>query len=277
MARKLSMAHLGCLNWAPPEAVYNAKSIGFDYVSLRIISMGLAGELDYDMRRHPELFRDTRRALEETGIKLHDIEVAKIDDGIDVSKYESAFDAGAELGAVSVITSIWNKNPEDGVKQLETICDLAEKHGLFVGLEYVTWASVWSMAQAAEIVKKLARPNLGILVDTLHAYRSRTTIEQIKACDPKWFEFIHLCGGPLNIPARDDIQTLVYNGRDARYFLTDPENGVPAADYLKVMPENAVLSCELPNTAHSARVGTYEHERMVFETTKEYLKLHGLA
>ena len=34
MARKYSMAHLGCLNWTPAEMIYNAKAIGYDYVSM---------------------------------------------------------------------------------------------------------------------------------------------------------------------------------------------------------------------------------------------------
>ena len=27
MARKYSLAHLGCLNWTPPEMIYNARTM----------------------------------------------------------------------------------------------------------------------------------------------------------------------------------------------------------------------------------------------------------
>lgn len=62
------MAHLGCLNWTPAEMIYNAKAIGYDYVSIRTIVQGIKGEVDYDFHRHPELFRLAKQAIAETGV-----------------------------------------------------------------------------------------------------------------------------------------------------------------------------------------------------------------
>ena len=271
MPRKYSMAHLGCLNWTPAEMIYNAKAIGYDYVSIRTIVQGIKGEADYDFQRHPELFRLTRQAMEETGVGIHDIELAKIDDSSVPSKYEHAFAAAQELGVRNVISSIWTDDRLRALGQFEQICDLAAKYDLLVALEFVTWASVWNLQQAKEVLEAVDRPNAGILVDTLHAHRSRVTVEEIAACPRSWFELAHICGGPLEIPDRSDREALIYNGREARYYLTDPDNGVDAASIIQVMNPETVLSLELPNWENAKELGTFEHQRRVLETTKAYL------
>lgn len=276
MARKFSMAHLGCLNWTPAEMIYNAKAIGYDYVSIRPICMGAQGESDYDFVRHPDIFRLTRQAMEETGIKIHDIELAKVDDAAVVANYESAFAAAAELGAEAVISSIWTENKDTALKKFEEVCDLAAKYNLYVGLEFVTWASVWNLEQSKDVLNTIARPNAGVLVDTLHAYRSGVSTEEIRSCPKEWFKFAHICGGPKEIPERTDTKSLIYTGRECRYYLTDPNNGVPAAEMVKAMPEDTVLSIELPNWDNAKNWGTFEHMRRTLETTKQYLKDNGV-
>ena len=85
---------------------------------------------------------------------------------------------------------------------------------------------VWNLQQAKEVLETVDRPNAGMLVDTLHAHRSKVTVEEIDDCPHKWFEFAHICGGPQEIPDRSDTQALIHNGREARYYLNDPDNGV---------------------------------------------------
>ena len=94
---------------------------------------------------------------------------------------------------------------------------------------------------------------------------------RIDACPHKWFEFAHICGGPKEIPDRSDTQALIHNGREARYYLTDPDNGVDAASIIQVMNPDTVLSLELPNWEKAKELGTFEHQRRVLETTKAYL------
>jgi hypothetical protein len=86
--------------------IYNARLIGYDAVGIRPISMGVKGEHDFDLAKNKELFELTAQALKDTGLAVNDIELAKIGDGIDVGRYESAFEAAARLGVKDVIGSI---------------------------------------------------------------------------------------------------------------------------------------------------------------------------
>ena len=276
MPRKYSMAHLGCLNWTPAEMIYNAKAIGYDYVSIRTIVQGIKGEADYGFQHHPELFRLTKQAIADTGVGIHDIELAKIDDSSDPVKYESAFAAAQELGVINVISSIWTDNRPWYLKQFEQVCDLAAKYGLMVSLEFVTWASVWNLQQAREVLETVNRPNAGLLVDTLHAHRARVSVDEIAACPQKWFEFAHICGGPKAIPDRSDREALIYNGREARYYLTEADHGVDAASMIRAMKKDTILSLELPHLERARELGTFEHQRRVLESTKLYLRANGI-
>ena len=277
MARKYSLAHLGCLNWTPPEMIYNAKTMGYDCVGIRSIVQGISGEVDYDFQRHPELFRQTKQAMEETGVTIHDIEFAKIGSDTHVDRYEPAFAAAEELGAVNVITSIWTDDRNSYLPQFEQLCDLAAKYHLKVGLEFVTWASVWNLRQAREILETVNRPNAGILVDTLHAHRSGVTPGEIRDLPRQWLEFAHICGGPKGVPDRSNQEELIFTGREARYYLSEPDNGVDAAAMIRAMNGDTVLAMELPHWERAKALGTFEHQRRVLETTKAYLKASGIV
>lgn len=276
MGRKYSMAHLGCLNWTPAEMIYCAKAIGYDYVSIRTISMGAQGEVDYDFGRHPELFQLTKEAMEETGVGIHDVELAKICDERDVREYEPAFEAAAKLQVHHVISSIWTDRRDFYLDQFARVCDLAAQYDMTVSLEFVTWATIWNMQQAREVLETVNRPNAGILVDTLHAYRSRVAPEEIAACPKEWFPFAHVCGGPKEIPDRSDTENLIFHGREARYYLTEDANGIDAASYLAPMGPDTVYSLELGHWERARKWGTFEHQRRVLETTKTYMRQHGL-
>ena len=63
MRRKFSLAHLTVLEWTSPEMIYNAKLIGYDYVGIRSIYMGLPGEPNYDLSKRGSVFQLTTTAL----------------------------------------------------------------------------------------------------------------------------------------------------------------------------------------------------------------------
>jgi sugar phosphate isomerase/epimerase len=99
MALEFSLAHLTVLGCAPPEMVYVAARAGYDYVSIRPIYMGLPGEPNYALADNPEMLRATKRALADTGMKVHDIELARVYDDMHPTKYLPAMEVAAELGA----------------------------------------------------------------------------------------------------------------------------------------------------------------------------------
>ncbi|MFV0498244.1 MAG: sugar phosphate isomerase/epimerase family protein [Candidatus Fimivivens sp.] len=272
MKREYSLAHLTALRCPPPELVYTANLAGYDYVSPRIVNLGVKGESNYDLASQPEMLRDTMHAMEDTGIRVHDIELLRILEDTDIKRYTAAIEVGARLGARHVLSSIWTSNKEIYIEKFAQLCDLAKSYGMGVQLEFVTWADVANLAQAKEILTTINRDNAGIMLDTLHAYRSHVAPEALDHCPKSWFKFCHICDGPADIPT--DKEELLVVGRDGRHYVG--EGAINIADYVRRLPDDVVCSIELPHLKRIGILGAVEHARRCIESAKAYFVSHNM-
>lgn len=278
MSRKFSLAYLTIPGICPQDQIRIAAEAGYDTVSLRTIPMYLPGEPEYLMDRDPQLFKETKAALEHYNMRLMDIELARVREDLDIADFEKAFEKGKELGATDVLSSIWSKDKPFYMDRMGKICEMAKKYDLTVNLEFVTFAGVTNLAEAKEVQDTLRASginNLKIMVDTLHAYRSYVAPEEICAlakAEPDRFGFIHLCSGPEKIPAMDDPEMLGV-ARGARLYAG--EGGVPIADQLRELKTNPI-SIELPHLERMKTHGADGHARKCLETAKKYFEENGL-
>ena len=272
MARKYSLAHLTALRCPISELIYMAANAGYDYISPRLVNLGIAGEGNYDLASQPDLLSQTKRAIEYTGIGIHDIELMRIIPNVNLQSYEPAIQIGAELGAKYILSSIWTPDKSYNIEKFGQLCDLAAKYDMGVQLEFVTWAHVRTLAQAKEILEAVNRKNAGMMIDTLHAHRSRVLPDELDTCPTEWFHFAHLCDGPAAIP--DSDEELIVIGRDARRYCG--AGAIDLAAYLRKMPEEITCSLEIPSLAKAAELGYAEHVRRCIVTAKEYMTAHGL-
>jgi sugar phosphate isomerase/epimerase len=266
MPQTFSLGHLTVLGCAPPEVTYIAARAGYDFVSFRTIYMGLPNEPNYALADNKEMLRQTKAALAETGLKVLDIELARIAEGVDVKSYLHALETAAELGARHVISSIWTSQRSYALDSLAELCDLAATVGSTVDLEFVTWSSVTNLQEAIRVCRAVNRENCGIMLDTLHFARSRARLEELDSVPPGWFHFAHVCDAPKEIPATTD--GLIHTGREAR--LDPGEGGIDIAGILDRLPEMP-YSLEIPNLERVEALGYPEHARLCLENTKKYL------
>ena len=272
MAKQFSLAHLTVLGCAPPEMTYIAARAGYDFVSIRAIYMGLPGEPNYALATNKELLQQTRRALADTGVRLHDIELARIHDGVDVKAYLPAMEVAAELGGRAVLSSIWTTNRELYIEKFAELCDLAKPLGLTVDLEYVPIAGVSNLAGALDVLRAVKRENAGLMIDTHHFHRAGDKLEDLDLVPREWFHFAHLCDAPAEIPA--DREELTRIMREARLYCG--EGGIDIAGIINRLPE-VVYSIELPNLARVRELGYAEHAWRCLETAKRYLAAYPHA
>jgi sugar phosphate isomerase/epimerase len=249
---------------------YIAARAGYDFVSIRPILMGLQGEPNYALADNPAMMKQTKRALAETGVRLHDIELARIYDNMHPTKYLPAMEVAAELGGRAVLSSIWTDNREYAIEKFGQVCDLAKPFGLTVDLEYVPIAGVRTLADAVQVLKAVNRENAGLMVDTHHFQRAGDRVEELDALPRKWFHFAHLCDAPAEIPA--EREELIRIMREGRLYLGD--GGIDVASILQHIPE-VVYSIELPNMARVLETGYAEHAFRCLETARAYVKAHA--
>jgi sugar phosphate isomerase/epimerase len=269
MRQEFSLAHLTVLGCAPPEMTYVAARAGYDYVSIRPIYMGLPGEPNYALADNRQMLRQTRTALASTGVRVHDIELARILEGVDPKTYVPAMEVAAELGAKAVLSSIWGGDRAYYVDRFGELCDLAKPFGLTVDLEYVPIAAVRNLAQAVDVLSTIKRSNAGLMIDMHHFHRARDNPAELDALPREWFHFAHLCDAPAEIPT--ERQEMIRILREARLYVG--EGGIDVAGILKHIPP-CVYSIELPNKARHEELGYAEHATRCLETLKAYLAAH---
>ena len=269
MAQQYSLAHLTVLGCPPPELVYVAARAGYDFVSPRPIYMGLPGEPNYALAENPEMLRQMKRALADTGLGVHDIELARIYDGMDPAKYVPAMEVAAELGARAVISSIWTTDSAYAIEKFGEVCDLAQPFGLTVDLEYVPIAGVKTLAGAVDVLRTVNRPNAGLMIDIHHFHRALDKPADLDGLPREWFHFAHLCDAPVEIPA--DLAEMTRILREARSYVG--EGGIDIAAILNRLPE-MVYSIELPNIARAREFGYAEHAFRCIESAKAYFAAH---
>jgi sugar phosphate isomerase/epimerase len=269
MRREYSLAHLTVLGCAPPEMTYLAARAGYDYVSIRPIYMGLPGEPNYALAEKPQMLRQTRSALRSTGIRVHDIELARIYDGLAPRSYAGAFEVAAELGAKAVLSSIWTDDRAFYIDKFAELCDLAAQYGLTVDLESVPVASVTDLAGALDVLRAVERPNAGLMIDTHHFHRARDDPAALDKVPREWFHFAQICDAPGEIPTRRE--QMIFIMREARLDLG--AGGIPVADILSHIPP-VVYSIEQPNLERAKEMGYAEHAARALEAAKRYVAAH---
>jgi sugar phosphate isomerase/epimerase len=270
--QEYSLAHLTVLGCPTPEMTYIAARAGYEYVSPRVIYMGLPGEPNYALAEKPEMLRQTKAALASTGVRVHDIELARITDGVDPKKFLPAFEVGAELGACGLICSIWTPDRSFYLDKFAEICDLARPFGLTVDLEYVPIASVANLAAALDVLRTVKRDNAGLMIDMHHFHRARDNPADLDQVPREWFHFAHLCDAPAEIPTeREEMLRIL---REAR--LDTGTGGIDVAEILSHMPP-VLLSIEQPNLERVREMGYAEHASRCLEAAKSYFATHAVT
>jgi len=254
-----------------------AAKAGYDCVSLRSIptrmkvnnaavNTSVTGQMPFDLARNHSLFLATKQAAREEGICIHDTENARIFDGVDVRDYEGDLETAAELGIGDILTNIWTEDSEFYEDAFARLCELAASYGLHVNLEFVTWSGVKDLRAAATLLSRTGCPNAGIVVDTLHFYRSGNIPEELEGLRSEWFRYVHLCDCPKKIPT--DPEELIRTGLANRLFPGEGSAGIRSI--LSKIP-HVVRGIEVPNPARMDSLGYEAYARLALETTRQYL------
>lgn len=276
--RKYSLAYLTIPGTDPVNQIRIAAETGYDFVGLRTIPMHLPGEPEFLMDKDEALFQATKKALREYGMRLMDIELARIGPDLDIAEYAPAFEKAAELGATDVLGSVWTRDKNLYMEAVASVADMAKQFGLSYNVEFLPWAGIRSLQEAITLVDGLQKDNLFILVDTLHAGRAGVSVEELQRTDKKYFRFMHLCDGPAG-PDGDTVlgdikdNLMLFTAREGRMYVG--QGAIDVAGMVSAIP-SVPLSIELPNAKEMEARGPAGHARECLETAKAHLAANGI-
>jgi sugar phosphate isomerase/epimerase len=245
-----SLAHLTVVGLAPPEMIRVAARTGYSTVGLRLIRVTDTTP-GYPLMDDPAMMRDTRAAMAETGVGVLDIEFVRITPEFDVAALQPFLAAGAELGARHVIAAPYDPDLSRLADRLGALAERAAAYGLGAVLEFFPWTAVPDLGAAIALVAATGRPEVGILVDTLHFDRSNSRPEDLERLPPARLPFVHVCDAPVQ--GSYTTEELLHAGRAER--LPPGEGGIDIGRILAAMPPGIPVALEVPMTALTAVEG----------------------
>ncbi len=265
MDTEFSLAHLTTLQLTPPEMVKIAAKTGYQYVSLRMTAV-TPNERTYPLMDDHAMMKTTKELMADTGVRVHDIELARLDPETGPEAYIPFLEAGRELGARAVIAQLHDADRDRATERFAHLCDLANPLGLTVDLEFLTWTDNSDLMTSAGVLKAVNRSNAGLLVDTLHFERSNCSLDDLKNLPREWFHFVHLCDAPKESPTTKE--GLIHAARSERYF--PGEGGLNLREILDCIP-TARYSLEIPNDDRLKAWGAEEYARRAIRAAKEFI------
>jgi sugar phosphate isomerase/epimerase len=266
MKHRYSLAHLTALMLPPPALIDVAAHGGYDYVGLRTNRVTPSEPL-YALTDDAALMRETKARLRDTGVKVLDIELARIGPEQTAAEHLPLLEVAAELGARDVIGQLPDPDRGRAVAQFAALCDLARPFGVHVNLEFPSWTETPDLATAVEVLRQADRPNAAILIDMLHFGRSGSSLADLAALPRQWFRYAHLCDAPAEAPTTRE--GLIHAARCERLF--PGEGGLGVSDILACMPEDIPYVLEIPRNSLARILGDEEYVRLALDATRRHL------
>ena len=253
--RKIGLAALTCIELAPPDLVSVAAATGYDFVGLRLIPVATQTLPAFEMR-------ELERRMADTGMKVLDVEVFRIDPDSNVQAYESMLATAQRLGATDIL--VHGADPEEArlVEKFGRLCDLAARYELNANLEPMPWVDVSTVARAKRVLKAAGRKNAAHLPDPIHFYRAENRLDELKDAPHRYLQF---CDARKERPG--DLQELIRQARGDRLF--PGEGGLDLRGLLRALPADLPMSLEIP---HAGGLPPQERAKRALHATRRFLE-----
>jgi sugar phosphate isomerase/epimerase len=216
------------------------------------------------------MMHDTRTLLANSKVRVFDIESIRLDPETTLDDYLPLFEAGAELGARTVIASAFDPDQGRTIELFAALCASAASFGLLVHLEFIPWSLVRTPAEARAVVEACGQKNGRVLLDALHLDRSGSSANELAGLDGA-MDYFHLCDAPTLEDRSDD--GLIRTARSARLLPGDGKIDLQAI--VKAAPADAVIGVEVPSDALIRRFGAEKLAQLALLATKKVVAQAG--
>jgi sugar phosphate isomerase/epimerase len=263
MPRIYSLAYLTYAPVAPPQALQLAQKLGYQAIGVRIASAAPGGEVS-PLMEDAALLRETIARIKDTGVTVFDVEIARLGADFRIERFQAFLETAGKLGARAILVAGDDPDEQRLTDSYTAFCQAAAAFGLTADLEFMPWTKVPDARTALRIVTKADQSNGRVLVDTLHAGRSTTTLADIAAIPRDRLSYGQLCDAPAEIPKTNE--GLIHTARHAR--LLPGEGGIDLIGILKQLPDDLPLSLEIPNDERLPMLGAEEWARQALAAAR---------
>lgn len=263
MKRIISLAALTVIELPPPEMVSCAAQAGYSHVGLRLLPV-IQQDFVHPVIGDTPMRREVLKRLEDTGVRVLDIEFIRLEPGTRVADFIAMLETGARLGAKHVLAGANDPDPQRLAERFGELCDAAASFGLRANLEPIALFEVRTLAHAARILDAADRPNSGIVIDPIHFDRSGDSYDDIARVPLNRLSYVQLCDATAERPV--DAAGLQFQARYER--LIPGEGGLDLLGLLCATPRDIPISVEVPMASLARSVGAVDRARRLLAATQ---------
>src|SRR3954454_1730851 len=243
----LSLAYLTSASLSPPDSISLAAELDYQAVGLRALPVA-PGSAFSPLIEDAGLLRETISRMEATGVGVFDVEIVRLGPNFNPETVRTFLETCQRLDAKAVLVA--GDDPDEArlTASFAAFCEAAAPHGLTGDLEFMPWTKVPDARTAQRITVNVAQPNARVLVDSLHAGRSSTTLADLAALRRSLLSYAQICDAPGEVPITDE--GLIHTAREAR--LIPGDGGIDLVGIFAQLPPDLPVSVEIPNRVEMA-------------------------
>lgn len=249
------------LNAAPLDTVAAAAAAGWRSVGLRITGRRI-GDDGPQVIGNPEMIGNIRDLASRSGIILSSIMGYHLFPEVKIEHLQQMLETASALGTRRIVTMSYQPDVPKFEALFDRYCELAGEKGLEILVEFCRYSEIKTIHQAAQLLHRINRPNVGLVLDPLHLCRSGGALSDVLDIDPNLISIVQICDARLkNQPLTD--QELI---QEARYSRMPPGLGeLPLEQILKALPRSIEVEYEVPNPELTA--SSLEEQARIARTT----------
>ena len=256
MKRYLGLAHLTALELTPAQLISTAATAGYDGVGLRLVPV-----VGQAFPHAPLDLPAIENAMKETGLRIYDIEVFRLDAETKVKDFEPMLAISQRLGASELLVHGADPDVARLTDNFGALCDLSARYGLAPNLEPMPWVEVSNMAKALRVIGESSG---ALLIDAIHFFRARDRLAELTRVPRERLRYLQFTDARAAIPT--DMQEMIRQARGDRLF--PGEGGLDLRGLLKALPVDLPLSLEIP---YAKPMPALERARRALEATRAML------
>lgn len=239
---KLGIECISVFGMPPVAFIELAAKLGCPNISLGLTPMDYNpyGYPRYSVAEDADLRRDIRAALEANEVEISLGEnLAVLAEADNSDAWKLSLDIMSEFGVKRFNSVSFETDFGRNVDQYAKLTELAASYGAKALIEFVPIFGIADLATAVDVVRQVGRPELGLIMDTMHLGRTGVTADMLRELPAEMIGYIQICDAPLR-SNNDYMDEAVHERRC-------PGDGeLPVLEYLAALPRDRVVSIEVP-------------------------------
>jgi sugar phosphate isomerase/epimerase len=268
----LSLDFLSVFGMPPVAFVDLAADLGCQHISMapEPPDYNPHGYPAWSLRDNAGLRRELLAALHARGLTISIGEGPFVVPDHDVVAFEGDVELMAQLGAPRLVTLSFDPDLDRTRDQFRRLADIAAGHGLDLCLEFTPSKRIATFAQALDMVRQVDRPNMRIVLDTMHFARSGSKLSDLVDADPAVIGYVQLCD------AAKSNQRATYAEEAIHDRLAPGAGELPLREILAAAPRDRIVGLEIPMRAQAeAGVGPYDRLKPAVDAARRLIAETG--